>query len=308
MKKNVTSESIGSLKVSMTFFVFIFVSQFMLGQGIDHYEAKWSLGNPSVGWYKLATFDLAGNGNFNSVIIDAEINYIKTGEIGYAASAKLFFREGAGYNGKWYYEISGTQIGDYLKYKKINDTTYELFGYSNGNWGHMSIDLAITKEAALVVSLPTASTLVPNPDIYADVPKVGKHAFLLDRVGIGTSTPDAALTVKGDIHAEEVKVDLSVPGPDYVFYDDYDLKSLEDVRKYIDENGHLPNIPSAMEMEENGIQLAEMNMKLLEKIEELTLYIMELEEKMKALQKFHVKYKDLESEVESIKRNLNLHE
>ncbi|MEO9510617.1 MAG: hypothetical protein ABJN84_07125 [Flavobacteriaceae bacterium] len=103
-------------------------------------------------------------------------------------------------------------------------------------------------------------------------------------VGIGTTTPDSQLTVKGDIHAEEVKVDLSVPGPDYVFKEDYDLKSLEEVQNYINKKGHLPNIPSAQEMEENGIQLGEMNMKLLEKIEELTLYILQQEKRLRNLE------------------------
>ncbi|WP_418498953.1 hypothetical protein [Flagellimonas sp.] len=100
-------------------------------------------------------------------------------------------------------------------------------------------------------------------------------------LGIGTTSPDSKLTVKGNIHAEEVKVDLSVPGPDYVFKEDYDLKSLEEVQSYIKEHGHLPNIASAQEMEKNGIQLGEMNMKLLEKIEELTLYILIQEKKLK---------------------------
>ena len=101
------------------------------------------------------------------------------------------------------------------------------------------------------------------------------------KVGIGTTSPDAKLTVKGDIHAEEVKVDLSVPGPDYVFKEDYPLKSLEEVQTYIRQHGHLPNIPSAKTMEEEGIDLGEMNMKLLEKIEELTLYSLEQEHQLK---------------------------
>ncbi|MEC7262607.1 MAG: hypothetical protein VXW38_02635, partial [Bacteroidota bacterium] len=84
------------------------------------------------------------------------------------------------------------------------------------------------------------------------------------KIGIGTASPDAKLAVKGNIHAEEVKVDLSVPGPDYVFKEGYGLKSLEEVHGYIKEHGHLPNIPSAQKMEEDGIQLGEMNMKLLE--------------------------------------------
>ncbi|WP_422858984.1 hypothetical protein ACOKFD_16870 [Flagellimonas sp. S174] len=108
----------------------------------------------------------------------------------------------------------------------------------------------------------------------------GGKVIIRGLVGIGTEIPDSKLTVKGKIHAEEVKVDLSVPGPDYVFKEDYDLKPLEEVQNYIKENGHLPNIPSAKEMEENGIQLGDMNMKLLEKIEELTLYTLEQEKKL----------------------------
>jgi len=102
-------------------------------------------------------------------------------------------------------------------------------------------------------------------------------------VGIGTSSPDMKLTVKGKIHAEEVKVDLSVPGPDYVFKEDYPLRSLPEVQNYIQQHGHLPNIPPAREMETNGIYLSEMNMKLLEKIEELTLYSIQLLEKVNRL-------------------------
>ncbi len=104
-------------------------------------------------------------------------------------------------------------------------------------------------------------------------------------VGIGTTAPDAKLTVKGNIHAEEVKVDLSVPGPDYVFKEDYNLRTLEELQQYIKEHGHLPNVPSASEMEENGVQLGIMNMKLLEKIEEFTLYIIQQQDQIKVMQK-----------------------
>ena len=94
-------------------------------------------------------------------------------------------------------------------------------------------------------------------------------------VGIGTTNPDSKLTVKGDIHAEEVRVDLSVPGPDYVFEEDYDLPSLESIQQYVKENKHLPEVPAAKELEENGIDLGVMNMLLLRKVEELTLHLIE---------------------------------
>ena len=102
-------------------------------------------------------------------------------------------------------------------------------------------------------------------------------------VGIGTINPTQKLTVNGTIYGKEVKVDLSVPGPDYVFDEDYKLTPLEDIKTYIDKNKHLPEVPSAKEMEKNGIQLGEMNMLLLKKIEELTLYVIELKNELQEL-------------------------
>jgi hypothetical protein len=100
-------------------------------------------------------------------------------------------------------------------------------------------------------------------------------------IGIGTTAPDEKLTVKGKIHTQEVRVDMAGPlVPDYVFASDYDLKPLSEVAQYIKENRHLPEIPSAKEIEANGLHLAEMNMKLLKKIEELTLYMMEQDKKI----------------------------
>jgi hypothetical protein len=94
-------------------------------------------------------------------------------------------------------------------------------------------------------------------------------------VGIGTASPDEKLSVKGTIHTEEVKVDLNVPAPDYVFEKDYNLLSLPELESYINQNKHLPEVPSAKEMEANGINLKEMNLILLKKVEELTLHLIE---------------------------------
>ncbi|NJN26970.1 MAG: hypothetical protein HC819_13820 [Cyclobacteriaceae bacterium] len=93
-------------------------------------------------------------------------------------------------------------------------------------------------------------------------------------VGIGTNTPDYKLDVLGTIRANEVKV--ATGWSDFVFEPDYHLPTLQEVENFIDLNGHLPDIPSAKEVEENGISLGEMDAKLLQKIEELTLYVIEL--------------------------------
>ena len=104
-------------------------------------------------------------------------------------------------------------------------------------------------------------------------------------VAIGTNSVPSGyqLAVEGKIRTREVRVDQDT-WPDYVFKEEYHLPSLEDIQKHIKEKGHLPNIPSAKEVEENGIELGEMNKLLLEKIEELTLYILKQEERIKILE------------------------
>jgi len=111
-------------------------------------------------------------------------------------------------------------------------------------------------------------------------------------VGIGTPSPDAKLAVSGQVHAQEVKVSVTVPGPDYVFEKNYKLPTLEEIKAYIDQNKHLPEVPSAAEMEKNGVKLGEMNMVLLKKVEELTLYVIEQNKKIESLDR---KVKTLES-------------
>jgi hypothetical protein len=111
-------------------------------------------------------------------------------------------------------------------------------------------------------------------------------------VGIGTASPDTKLAVNGTIHTKEVRVDLLAPMvPDYVFANDYKLKTLEEVDTYIKANSHLPEIPSAKEIEKNGLMLGEMNMNLLKKIEELTLYMIEMKKDVNTLKEENVALK-----------------
>ncbi|WP_166923942.1 tail fiber protein [Flavobacterium poyangense] len=119
------------------------------------------------------------------------------------------------------------------------------------------------------------------------ISSIGSSYFNGGNVGIGTSVPDEKLTVNGKIHAQEVRIDLASPMtvPDYVFANDYKLKTLKEVESYIKENSHLPEIPSAKEIEKNGLMLAEMNMNLLKKVEELTLYAIEQQKNTEQLTK-----------------------
>lgn len=103
-------------------------------------------------------------------------------------------------------------------------------------------------------------------------------------VGIGILNPLHELEVKGVVRSEEVLVE-SYPWPDFVFEAGYALPDLRDVERYIDENGHLEYIPSAAVVEKNGIAVGEMSARLLQKIEEMTLYLIEQNKQIEALEK-----------------------
>lgn len=97
-------------------------------------------------------------------------------------------------------------------------------------------------------------------------------------VGIGTDSPQAKLAVNGNILAREVKVKTDISVPDYVFEPEYELPKLVDIQAYVKEYKHLPEIPSAADIARDGLDLAEMNLLLLKKVEEITLHLIRLEQ------------------------------
>jgi len=108
-------------------------------------------------------------------------------------------------------------------------------------------------------------------------------------ISIGTTNLSSnlfyKLTVKGKILAEEVEVVPNVNAPDYVFKDDYELISIYELEKFVNENSHLPEIPSADDITKNNLKLGEMNFLLLKKVEELTLYIIDLQKQIDELKR-----------------------
>jgi len=114
-------------------------------------------------------------------------------------------------------------------------------------------------------------------------------------VGIGTTNPKEKLTVRGKILCSEVEVVMESTIPaDYVFQKyytgtsalkaDYVMPSLEEVEAFTKANHHLPEVPSAATIKEDGLQLKEMTTLLLQKVEELTLYTIEQEKRIKSLE------------------------
>jgi trimeric autotransporter adhesin len=126
-----------------------------------------------------------------------------------------------------------------------------------------------------------------NDGLYVGVNAGNLRLDATGQVAIGNVIPAASaykLTVTGKIICEELKVKLvSSVWPDYVFDKKYKLSTLSDVEKFITKNNHLPNIPSAAEVERNGIEVGDMQKKMMEKIEELTLYIIDLQKQVDIL-------------------------
>ncbi len=116
------------------------------------------------------------------------------------------------------------------------------------------------------------------------------------QVCIGTSTTspdaDAKLTVAGKISARDITIKVDA-GADFVFEKDYALPSLEYVEQFIQKNKHLPEIPSVQEMRQNGVQVSEMQSKLLQKIEELTIHMIKVNKKVDSLEKENHRLKEM---------------
>jgi hypothetical protein len=155
-----------------------------------------------------------------------------------------------------------------------------------------------------------ATSIFNSTSIFNNVATFNNKAIYNGNVGIATTNPQKRLHVQngdiliqngrlllsdgnnqielksdGLIHAREIEVDL-VLIPDYVFADNYELMPLTELQKFIDSNHHLPNIKSAEEYEAHGsIPLKELNIKLLEKVEELTLYTLEQQTEIENLKK-----------------------
>jgi Phage T4 tail fibre len=152
---------------------------------------------------------------------------------------------------------SGNQIGNYS------------LGWSNDSWNSGAPSAYFSGFGGMKFFTQAQPRMAINP---------------AGNVGIGTLNPDFKLTVNGKIKAEEVQVVVDVPA-DYVFEKDYNLMPLSEVDKFVKENKHLPNIPNAEAIKANGWPVGEMNNKLLEKIEELTLYMIELKKENEELKK-----------------------
>ena len=200
--------------------------------------------------YSNAIFgSAAGYGNTGTAVVLIGSNAGRSNN----GSNNTFVGNSSGYQNR--YGSNNTFLGSNSGFKNVYGRGNVFIGYQAG--------YGVTESHRLYIENSNAKV----PLIYGE--------FDTNKVGVNTNAVPTGYTfaVNGKTIAEEVKVKLYASWPDYVFNKAYKLPSLQEVEKHITEKGHLHNIPTAETVKENGgFLLGEMNIKLLEKVEELTLY------------------------------------
>ncbi len=247
---------------------------------------------------------------------------------GYDRTNVAYINTSSGYNGT---HCSVTSVNNYnssysteqwkLKKARYNGVLYLALEVPYRNYQHNAgfrftgwMTSTAPEQMKLVSYYNTQQNTVLHEEVYnsledftpnnAEYHQYQKSVFS-GKVAIGTDTPDAELTVNGKIHTKEVKVDLD-GWSDFVFEEGYELPTLEEVEAHIKEKGHLKDIPSTGEVKENGILIGEMNARLLQKIEELTLYTIQqdkqLHNQQKQIEAILEESRQLRKEIDELKK------
>lgn len=187
------------------------------------------------------------------------------------------------------------QISSATSYYAMAVSSYDMAGFNA-----TAQNVTITTSANAPAGTDITSTIAYTPVMMTDAS---------GNIAINSINPNGyRLAVKGTIHAQEVNVDLN-NWADYVFAPGYALPSLAEVKTYIDNNHHLPDMPSAKTITENGLDIGEMDKTLVKKVEELTLYLIAKDEQIKAgNEEMRIQQQEIEllkQQIELINRKLN---
>lgn len=216
---------------------------------------------------------------------------------GYGLYGEAFGASGAAYG--VYGTASATAANAYGIYGTTTGGTSQWAGYFDGKVQLVNgSDASLSSDGYLELGSTTSTNvIIDNNEIMARNNGATSKLYLQNDGGdvsmcysgggvmIGSSfVPTGYLfAVDGNIICEELKVQLSENWPDYVFADDYSMHSISELKEFIEENKHLPGIPSAAEVEKEGISVGKMQTRMMEKIEELSLYIIQLQSQIDEL-------------------------
>jgi hypothetical protein len=281
-------------------------------------QLKTDLSLPTSGGYDLQSVTSRGNILNNPIVLNNNGYFLGDANYGvrFNDSQSLFNNFVIKENGDTYTR-GNIGIGQYTPREKLDVNGNIIWsgfkggnvralntGYSGVNYGGIGYNVDFTTSSGIFNRpLPDASSYMEFTNggfrFYGNSGHVNTDGVTLDGggnnlnlfaviasngdVGIGTATPREKLSVNGKIRAHEVKVETA-NWPDYVFEDNYKRKTLAEIEKFIKTNKHLPEVPSAKEVEKNGLELGEMNKILLKKIEELTLHLIEKDNRLRKIE------------------------
>lgn len=259
----------------------IFISLLFLSYFANSQNSRIEIGSNSSGnnnWLLYANagangiFELAARTTYDG----STWSYDWSQSLRYNSAGQLFTGSFYGFRGQ------EGQIG----FNNIAQSKIEFFYSGNStNSGQLRLSYGTASGSSMMFGTNTSSG-------YENLMTLNKSAGL------------ALLTLKGNLHSREVKVTADA-GADFVFDESYELRTLEETEKFILRNKHLPEIASEAEMIENGLELGEMNIKLLQKIEELTLYMIDINKQLKAqnerMEKLQLENSELKNVVSALK-------
>jgi len=243
--------------------------------------------------------NVIGFGNLSSNVIESATQYRSfAGSAyvdGYSGNISRYFNYRSTYGG--YTSVNG----EYGFYSKVGYPRMfmEVISGNHGTYGNLPADSPIK-----------------NGFIYQQIKGPSFQAISSPQKATASNSQwlwgvkaNGEFVIDGKITSEEIKVEVVNP-PDYVFDETYNLLSLKETEAYINQNHHLPEVPSAAEMQANGVELGKMNMLLLQKIEELTLYMIEQQKKgddqSVRIDQLMQKVAAQEKEIAKINQNTNL--
>jgi hypothetical protein len=264
-----------------------------------HVQGTTHLNGPAIanGGASGGTMSLANNGNPSTLLLDANkiqvVNYGFTFPTTATPSALIINPFGGNVGigtsdpqatlnvsttGENAVRIDG--VNPYMLFRKLNDATSE-YGFIR-TWTTNPFNPAAY--FGMEIGVPPAANGQPAKHLMFST-NYNLRMVILDNgnVGIGINNPAQKLAVNGTIRARELIVETS-NWPDYVFARNYRLRPLAEVEEFINTHHHLPGVAPASDMEKNGVALADMTTKMMQKIEELTLYVIRQEKQIQALQ------------------------